>query len=183
MKYLQKDWYGNACANVGFKIVPSTQWIFKVAVHTAAEKRPLAAANEYKEGLWQQDVAEWFIANPATGRYVECNLSANGAWWLMVFSAPRQRIKLPLPDLKGIMTTSSQQPISWQAELIIPKKLMLGLLGDGAWTYNVCFIVGQEASSKLQRGQTQQYISLNTLTSPEPDFHRPDEFITTLNNI
>ncbi len=186
MKFITKDWYGKPCPKVGFdlsiKDSTPTQWVFSVNVQAAKSKQSIAQPNEYKEGLWEQDVAEWFIANPANGRYVEFNLAANGAWWLMAFSKPRQRIEnfsanflTNIAEKEKIKTSSSQQEQSWSAELCIPKKLLVEILDEGDWTYNVCFIVS-DVSNKSQK----RYMSLNSLSSLDPDFHLPGEFTTQL---
>jgi hypothetical protein len=171
MKYLEKDWYGKPCPMVGFEVIRSTHWTFKVDVHVPPEKSSIAEPFEYKEGLWEQDVAEWFLVNTTTKQYIEWNLSANGAWWLMPFSGARQRAETLLPSLEAITTRSSQQEGSCQAEIEVPEKLLINLLGDDKWTHNVCFIIGK---------QPRQYISLNELGSAAPDFHRPQRIITPI---
>ncbi len=231
MIYIEKDWYGQPCPKVGFKVSMSTQWIFnlknsvettanvysteskgflenfdftrrvttnkanifqkflylqhsshsryvsteffrfKVDVPLPPEKDLLAQPYEYKEGLWEQNVAEWFIVNTRTKRYLECNLSANGAWWMMAFSGVRQRNIDLLPDLSEVITQSSRQQDSWQAELEIPETLLVDILGDDEWVHNVCFILGK---------QPRQYISFNKLISNKPDFHRPDEIAISI---
>ncbi len=86
----------------------------------------------------------------------------------MVFSGARQRDMNLLPELTEITTRSSRQQNSWQAELEVPEAFLVDILGDEAWTHNVCFILGKRPI---------QYISLNKLTSDDPDFHRPEEIM------
>jgi hypothetical protein len=47
------------------------------------------APGNFLAELWRHDVAELFIADPASGRYFEFNLAPNGAWWSCEFTAPR----------------------------------------------------------------------------------------------
>ncbi len=65
--------------------------------------RPLAdrasfPAEGFVEGLWEHDVAEFFLLDRRRGTYQEYNLSPGGAWWAAAFSAPRVRLD-PQPDL------------------------------------------------------------------------------------
>ena len=159
MEYIDKDWYEKPCPKVGFEIVKSTNWTFKATVPTIAETKLIAKPKQYYEGLWEQDVAEWFIVNPVTGRYVEFNLAANGAWWMMLFSEPRKRTKIP--SLTGVSSQYNQDENSWEATLLIPDLLLLACLGEAGWTHNVCFILGE---------CPKQYLSLNKLSPKVPDF-------------
>ncbi len=175
MQTLDRDWYGKPCPHAHFEVINTVDWVFRVYVEHPPEQSFLAAPGDYAEGLWEQNVAEWFIVNPLSGRYVECNLAANGAWWMMVFSAPRVRDErrwlCMQADKKTVSTQCVTSSKDWQAELIIPASFLLKLLGGSDWAHNVCFILGQ---------QPRQYISLNTLHAADPDFHRPQDFITRL---
>lgn len=168
---ITKDWYGNDCPKVTFEVIKSSHWRFKVDVPLAPQRKLLADTGEFYEGLWEQDVAEWFIVNSKTGQYLECNLAANGAWWMMLFSSCRERC-LKQPDLQKVRTIYLSNKNSWQAELIIPDLLLTSILGQSDWNYNVCFILGK---------QPKQYLSLNQLSPKLPDFHRPSEIMTPLN--
>lgn len=171
MRYIKEDWHGQDCPKTGFEILKKEGWLFRVAVTRPPEKSPLGKANQYQEGLWEQDVAEWFVANPASGHYLEFNLASNGAWWLMAFSSERQRAEKLLDGLDGIETHAYSQVDSWSAELKVPERVLISALGDHVWTYNVCFILGNAP---------RQFLSLNKLGSQEPDFHRPSEITEIL---
>ncbi len=170
MQTIKQDWHGKPCPSASFRIWQENQfWIFSVQVNVPADITLPAQPGEYFEGLWEQDVAEWFIANPQTGHYIELNLAANGAWWLMAFSQPRVRNEtlLQTTSLAGVNTQHQMTATAWQAELRLPQNCLQNLLGEGQWTHNVCFILGQ---------QPRQYLSMNQLASLKPDFHLPDEF-------
>ena len=166
MTFLMEDWHGKPCPHVSFEVSKSTVWTFRVDVQSTPDQFPLSEPYQYKEGLWEQDVAEWFLVDTETQRYIEFNLAPNGAWWMMFFEDIRLRTTQPLPDLSVVNTTFSQQKHSWQAELKIPESLLLNWLGDTTWTHNVCFIIGHKP---------RQFISLCNLSSNTPDFHRPFE--------
>lgn len=173
LQQIKHDWYGAPCTSAGFDIAYNNgEWVFSVCVDMPAREMQLAKPGEYFEGLWKQDVAEWFVYSPDNNRYLECNLSANGAWWLMAFSKPRVRDTSGLAgiDLSLITTRHHIEKAKWGAELHIPETVLCRLLGASHRMYNVCFILGTP----------QQYLSLNRLSSLKPDFHRPAEFKTLL---
>lgn len=113
------------------------------------------------------DVAEFFLTDPTTGRYVEFNLSPNGAWWSQSFSAPR------VPDgqglVPGVETFAELAPDGgWVAAMAIPRGFLESELkfGDSS-RLNVCFILGSPE---------QRFLSAANLGGGEPDFHRPERF-------
>jgi len=147
-------------------------WVFHVRVDQKPVLHPMKMLPQtYHEGLWEYDVAEWFIANPTTGKYLELNLAPTGAWWMMVFDAPRQRAAENMSDLRGIKTSSMRADESWSATLEVPTLVMEKSLGRGAVKYNVCFILGQKP---------REYLSQAKLNAVQPDFHRPDDFVLFL---
>ncbi len=149
-----------------------SSWIFRVQVDKKALLHPISMLpNTYHEGLWEYDVAEWFIVDPATGRYIELNLAPTGAWWMMVFNALRQRTEQSMPDLKRISAGSVLEDDSWSAFLEIPVAVLQEVLGSVALKHNVCFILGHNP---------REYLSWTRLDSKHPDFHRPVDFLFML---
>jgi hypothetical protein len=147
-------------------------WVFRVRV----DKKPLLhpmkiLPNTYYEGLWEYDVAEWFIADLATGKYIEFNLSPTGAWWMMVFNALRQRSEQHMPDISLIRTGAEMKGSSWSAYLKIPVSLIKMVLGGVALKHNVCFILGKKP---------REYLSWTRLSTKQPDFHQPADFLFAL---
>lgn len=58
-----------------------------------AEKTPHCfghSCGEFVEGLWERDVAEFFVAGPGPS-YQEVNVAPCGAWWSALFSGYRER--------------------------------------------------------------------------------------------
>ncbi len=149
-----------------------SSWIFRVHVDKEPFLHPTKMQpNTYHEGLWEYDVAEWFIADPATGKYIELNLAPTGAWWMMVFNALRQRAERLMPDINEITTEAVLENNAWSASLEIPVTVIEQVLGSVAMKHNVCFILGQNP---------RQYLSWTRLDSKHPDFHRPANFLFTL---
>lgn len=147
-------------------------WVFRVKVDKKPSLHPLKILpNTYHEGLWEYDVAEWFIADLETGRYIELNLSPTGAWWMMVFNALRQRAEQHMPDISLITTGAKVEDASWSAYLKIPVSLIKAVLGSVALKHNVCFILGKKP---------REYLSWTRLSAKQPDFHRPADFLFTL---
>lgn len=149
-----------------------SSWVFHVCVDKKPVLHPLKMSPQtYYEGLWEYDVAEWFIVNPITGKYIELNLAPTGAWWMMVFDAPRQRAADDMSDLRGIKIENECATKSWSASLEIPVLMIENILGRDVLKYNVCFILGDSP---------REYLSQTVLNAVQPDFHRPDDFVSLL---
>ena len=177
-KVISTDWFQQTSqSNARFCIEKKEQkqegkqylsWLFHVYVDKKPALHPLKIPSQtYYEGLWEYDVAEWFIVNPITGKYIELNLAPTGAWWMMVFDAPRQRAAQDMPDLSGIRTGSTLAAESWHASLELPTLVVEKALGRDALKHNVCFILGQNP---------REYLSWTRLAAKQPDFHRPGDF-------
>jgi hypothetical protein len=171
---IEKDWFqqasqSNACFCINKQQTSvGLSWAFCVRVDKKPIVHPLKMLpQDYYEGLWEYDVAEWFIANPITGKYIEFNLAPTGAWWMMVFDASRQRGKYDVSDLNRVETVSQIDAKSWQASLQIPVAVVEKILGRDALKQNICFILGQNP---------REYLSWTRFVAKQPDFHCPDEF-------
>lgn len=61
----------------------------------AANKKPLFQehheSGDFVEGLWERDVAEFFVGTANGDVYQEINVSPSGAWWSALFSDYRVR--------------------------------------------------------------------------------------------
>ena len=174
---IKSDWFNQPSLNEAYFCIEETvdTWFFSVEVHSKPFVHP-EVSEGYHEGLWEYDVAEWFIVNLQTGRYLEFNLSPTGAWWMMGFDAPRRRIdqqRLSVDSLKDITAQGEVSEKSWSARLNIPVILLETILGKGSLKHNVCFILGQDP-------ELREYLSWTRLSSKEPDFHRPCDFLNTL---
>ncbi len=147
---------------------PARLWF--VATHRAAATiHPDARPGGFLAGLWQHDVAELFIADPVSGRYLEFNLAPNGAWWTCEFTAPRVRedeMDIAMPDVATFSELAADG--TWVAAMSLPLDLLRARIGFGETSRaNVTMILGSP---------TQRFLSASDLGQGEPDFHQPDRF-------
>ncbi|WP_193212746.1 hypothetical protein [Luteolibacter marinus] len=139
-----------------------------IATHgRPANLLPGSRPGRFMAGLWKHDLAELFLGDPASGRYLEFNLAPNGAWWSGEFSAPR----VPAGDeaFPGVATFAELAPDGgWVAAMAIPLPTLEEKISFGATTrLNVSFILGSP---------DQRFLSAADLGDGEPDFHRPERF-------
>jgi len=130
---------------------------------------PKARPGGFLAELWKYDVAELFLADPASGRYFEFNLAPNGAWWTCEFTAPRIRadvLDIAMPEVATFSEMAADG--AWLAAMAIPLDLLRARLDFGPATrVNVTMILGSPA---------QRFLSAADLGPGEPDFHRPQRF-------
>jgi hypothetical protein len=162
---------GNFEPAAGFSLVMDRQRLWFIANHRRpAELHPQSRPGAFHAELWRYDVAELFIADPASGRYFEFNLAPNGAWWTCEFTAPRVRaeeLEIAMPE---IATFAEMAPDgSWLAAMAIPLDLLKARLNFGDESkINVTMILDSPA---------QRFLSATDLGPGEPDFHRPERFV------
>jgi hypothetical protein len=168
---MARDWHGNGLEPPpGYSVACDPEHLWFVAHHRApARPHPKSRPGQFCADLWQYDVAELFLADPASGRYLEFNLAPNAAWWSCEFTAPRQRadgVDIVVPD---VATWSDLAPDgAWVAAMAIPLDVLRARIGFGSETHaNVCMIV--ESSD-------QRFLSATPLGDGEPDFHQPSRF-------
>ena len=86
------DWFGNPSKYQPKARVQLTQTHLVFAF--SADKAPLCdrdlSLGEFKEGLWEKDVAEFFVSAGEKG-YQEINIGPTGAYWSAHFSDYRVR--------------------------------------------------------------------------------------------
>jgi hypothetical protein len=168
---LDKDWQGVALhPAAGFCLAMDARRLWFIAHHRrAAVLHPLARPGCFQAELWRYDVAELFIADPASGRYFEFNLAPNGAWWSCEFTAPRVRaeeIDIAMPE---VATFADMAPDgSWVAAMALPLDLLRARLDFGpASRANVTMIL---------ESPDQRFVTAADLGGGEPDFHLPQRF-------
>ncbi len=165
MQQLGHEWYGAAmepALEFGFAIV-GDELIFRASRQAPALVHPAAREGQFQAELWRYDVAEFFLARADGSRYLEFNLSPNGAWWLEVFSGPRQ--------LDGSASRECSVPChadyttsSWQAEARLPLSYLVSLGLDPRESRLVC--------CSILSSPTQQFLTTSEDVSGDPDFHR-----------
>ena len=168
---LGKDWYGEDFQPVaGFSVVKDPHRLWFIANHRSpADLHPRSRPGGFLTELWRHDVAELFIADPASGHYFEFNLAPNGAWWTCEFTAPRVRaeeVEIAMPE---VATFAEMAPDgSWLAAMAIPLDLLKARLDFGKESMvNVTMILGSPA---------QKFLTAADLGAGDPDFHRPQAF-------
>jgi len=168
---LANDWHGapvNPAA--GFSLAMDERRLWFIAHHRkAASLHPQARPGMFQAQLWKHDVAELFLADPASGRYFEFNLAPNGAWWSCEFTAPRVRAEetdIAMPEVATFSDMAADG--AWLAAMAIPLDLLKARLDFGPLTRaNVAFILGTPDPV---------FLSAADLGSGGPDFHRPECF-------
>ena len=165
------DWHGKLLDKpLAFGFAVDRDYLWFVACHeTPAELHPKARPGGFLPELWKHDVAEFFISDPSTGRYLEFNLASNGAWWSALFSAPRERESQEDIPLEGVATYADLSPTGgWMTAAAIPLNVLRKELNFGDKVLmNATFIVNSP---------NQQFVTATKLTGDEPDFHQPEQF-------
>lgn len=168
---LTRDWYGAAHpSRPAFTLALDAERITLTARVAQPALTVPADDGSFREGLWEGDCAELFLVNPATGAYVEFNLSPLGGWWCCAFTAPRRRAVAAPVAPAGVTTRGISRPDFWEAEIVIPlSALPAELAFDPATTRgNITFCLGRDP---------QRYLSFADLGGGSPDYHRPDKWI------
>lgn len=168
---IARDWDGSPVDSpAGFAIAVDGSHLWFVATHRQpAGLHPKARPGGFLAGLWEYDVAELFLSTPSRDRYLELNLSPNGAWWSCEFKGPRVRedeVDIAIPE---VATFADLAPDGgWVAAMAIPLDLLRSRIDFGKDTAaNVTFILGHPRP---------RYLSAADLGGGSPDFHRPDQF-------
>lgn len=168
---LQKDWHGVAVEPAaGFSFVSDSERLWFLASHRRpALLHPLAKPGAFQAELWKYDVAEMFLADPVSGRYLEFNLSPNGAWWTGEFTAPRVRAEAVDVAMPEVATFSEMAPDgSWLAAMAVPLDLLKARVNFGKETLiNMTMIL---------ESPNQRFLTAGDLGSGEVDFHQPEKF-------
>lgn len=153
-----------------FSLVVDPQHLWFIANHRKpALIHPQARPGAFQADLWRYDVAELFLADPASGRYFEFNLAPNGAWWSCEFTAPRLRAEEGEIAMPEVATFSEMAPDgSWVAAMALPLDLLRARLDFGPTTrLNVTMIL---------ESPDQKFLSAADLGKGVPDFHQPSRF-------
>lgn len=129
---------------------------------------PSARPGAFQAELWKFDVAEFFLSDPRTGRYLEFNLAPNGAWWSCLFRAPLDRCHPEDEPLPGVRTETTARPTGWHAEATLPLTWLREQLhfGDNS-RLNATFILNSPQ---------QRFFTAVPLGGRDPAFHQPDSF-------
>ena len=165
------DWDGKSVdPPAAWSLAVDDQRLWFVASHgKPAKLHPGARPSRFLPELWQYDVAELFLADPESGRYLELNLAPNSSWWSCEFTAPRQRAMPEDLEIPEVATFAELSPTGgWVAAMSIPLDLLRARIGFGENTHaNVNFILNSPEQS---------FLTAAKLGAGEPNFHQPDRF-------
>jgi hypothetical protein len=168
---IERDWYGQAMAvPASFALVTDKANLWFVAKRDQPPKgHPDTVPYEFTPGLWRYDVAELFIRDACSDRYMEFNLAPNGAWWSAEFDRARDRSSTDDILIHGVKTYAAVSAgVGWQAAASIPLTYLKSAFGFGKQSaINVAFIVNSPQQAFLSKAQ---------LPGSEPDYHQPDYF-------
>lgn len=168
---ITKDWHGLPVEPAaGFSLAADDRRLWFIAHHRApANLHPQARPGVFQADLWKHDVAELFLAHPASGRYFEFNLAPNGAWWSCEFTAARVRAEecdIAMPEIATFADMAADG--AWVAAMAIPLDLLKARLDFGPQSHaNVTFVLGSPR---------QRFLTAADLGGDKPDFHRPERF-------
>lgn len=168
---LNRDWHGDHVEPAaGFSLAVDAHRLWFLAHHRKpAQLHPKARPGLFQAELWRYDVAELFIADPRSGRYLEFNLAPNGSWWSCEFTEPRVRAEemdIAMPEVATFSELSTDG--SWVAAMALPLDLLKARLDFGNESrVNVTFILNSPE---------QRFLTAADLGRGEPDFHQPQRF-------
>lgn len=170
-KALDRDWSGEIVEPpIVWDLALDSKCLWFAARHeVSASVHPEAAPGSYKAELWRYDVAELFLADSDSGRYLELNLAPNASWWSCEFTAPRVRAYDADCPLSGVETHAEAMPDgNWFAAMSLPLEVLQKAVGFGKGTKaNVTFILNSP---------NQRFLTVVPLGDGEPDYHRPELF-------
>lgn len=167
---LDTDWLGQkrekplmySLADDGEKL-----W-FVAASSMVARMHPQARPGHFLGEMWKYDVAEFFLADPVSGRYIEFHLSANSAWWSGEFVSPRELSENPLPFPEVETYAEIAKDGGWMSAMSIPIDLLQSRVAyRQGIKANVCFI---------SNSPEQKFYSAVKLPGEHRNFHQPAYF-------
>lgn len=163
---LDRDWYGvEGDRPSGFRFYC---WNNTLTFDFQGQFQPTAdfslKAGQFQEGLWEQDVAEFFVGDTGEA-YQEFNLGPQGAWWTCGFSGYRQR--QPQAQLLGGQTCGRWEPghpLPWQVRLEVALSDLL------------CqdLSLARIAVCSIRHDPEPRYFCSGPQVPAQPDFHRAD---------
>ncbi len=171
IRTLDTDWYGATVAGDPrwALAIEGVDLVLRGAAMVKPTRVPMDAPGRFVEGLWDGDLVEVFLLNPATGYYLELNLAPRGGWWACGHTAPRVRVPQGAQLLDGGRTRMVASDDRWDSILRVPlASLPAELAFDPAVT---------RGNVTMCLGNPQQYLTVADLGGGNPDFHRPEHWL------
>ena len=161
---LNKQWDGTSAKSSLRCIVAETPTLIHFLVRFPLDTWDFAdgRTGDFREGLWERDVAELFVAQGS--KYYEINLSPSGMWWIQSFKDIRERepgFKIDT-GLANIIVTPSSSDNAVSFSLL--KSPMFGDLAQVSGNVTAC--IGRDR---------REFLSLAKLS--KRDFHQPKSFL------
>ena len=128
------------------------------------------APGEFRAGLWEKDLVEFFIRSRHSESYQEFNLSPSGAWWSALFRGVH-RIDEQFSVSRNVQCYSRIDENSWSTAL----RARHADLGVSVDFFGAPQDIRLNVNAILGDGQ-KRYYSYCRLPGEHPNFHQPDEF-------
>lgn len=161
----EQDWFGESTPfNPGFKFGLSQERLwFGFEVDKEASCLDLEPG-EFRAGLWEQDVAEFFLMG-ADGAYQEFNVSPVGAWWSGHFRGYRDLVSECHSLSVSVSATAGSA--GWECQFSVPVEELSVRWGPGVML-NPCSILSPH------------FFCYGHRDGGEPDFHLASNFCPVL---
>ncbi|QQL45151.1 hypothetical protein [Sulfuriroseicoccus oceanibius] len=165
----------NADASYALTIEPTDapsgrRLVFHFSAALPFEAAPGSTCGAFQAELWKHDCAEFFLVNPANGRYLEFNISPTGAWWAASFTAPRQQEAEQHFQNVDCSTTTLDEDKLWAIEFSLPATDIEAVLG--APLEALCGNV-----TAILQSPDQIFLTAARLGGTQPDFHVPESWL------
>ncbi|MBR3694653.1 MAG: hypothetical protein IKL98_00255 [Akkermansia sp.] len=140
--------------------------LFQARRHAAALVHPQGQCGQFQAELWRYDAAEFFISTPAGDRYMEFNLSPNGAWWACLFQAPLVVAQGYEAWQPAVQATGHASAEGWQCRALISAASLQEA--------GICLQNCKLAACAILNSPQQIFLTTALPCNTQPDFHRPD---------
>jgi len=159
---IEHDWFGEKLVRpfrASFA-VQDERAAFHAVMPYAPPVADLHRRGDFVEGLWNDDVIELFVRDHS-GRYVEFNVSADGAWWFMPFTDYRTRAQDGCNPPETAISIV-REDLQWQVRLSFDIDHLLMFLSG----VNLIHF-----SAIHYQGGAPVYLSSRRVLGGDPDFH------------
>jgi len=129
----------------------------------ALKEYPARHKNEFVEGLWVHDLAEFFLKSDTTGAYQEFNLAPDGRWWSAHFSRYRERTENVDCRMNGIETFSDRDEKRAFFSISVPRKELKVDMSFGQFS--------KMSITSIVNTPDQVFLIWSAPPTPKPDFH------------
>lgn len=160
---MSQDWFGVKSQSAPhFRVgLSDDRFVFDFKVSESAYYSREHQSGDFVEGLWEQDVCEFFVGGPGSD-YIEFNIGPQGAWWAASFSDYRQRVGAL--KLETITVENRTDENSWAVNFTVP-------LSELAPWHSLCLGEYRLAVTFISHHSGVNYHCYGHTSGGEPDFH------------